>query len=167
MVHIGRPFCGKECCSLMKALYNRYKYFLAKAMSLVAVAVVLMSFSQWAAAAYAHDQQVEEQIAEAERAANRGPFATDGDFEGSAKGYGGTVTMRVTVLDGYVDAVEIVDASHEDDAWLDMCQGIPDAVVKAQSTGVDTVSGATYTSAAMLNACTEALRKSMDGGEAA
>jgi uncharacterized protein with FMN-binding domain len=85
-------------------------------------------------------------------------------FEGSAKGYGGLVTMRAVVTNGYIDRVEIVDATSEDQAWLDMCVGLPAKIVKEQTTDIDTVSGATFTSAAILNGTTEALQKSMAGG---
>ena len=147
----------------MQNSYDRFRYFAAKTVNLVIVVAALVMFSMWAAKANAHDEMVEQQIAEAERAANRGPYATDGSFEGSAKGYGGQVKMRVAIENGYIDAVEIVDASSEDQAWLDMCVGLPAKIVKEQTTSIDVVSGATYTSAGMLNGATEALQKSMAG----
>ena len=150
----------------MQDFYDRFKYFAAKTVNLVAVVVALVMFSSWAAKANAHDEMVEQQIAEAERAANRGPYAADGTFEGSAKGYGGMVKMQVVVVNGYIDSVTILDASQEDDAWLEMCLGLPAEIVKAQTTSIDVVSGATYTSAGILNGTTEALQKSM-AGEAA
>ena len=150
----------------MRELYNRYRYFGAKAICLAVVVALLVTFSGWAAQAHAHDEEVAAQIAAAERAASRGPYTTDGTFEGSAQGYGGPVKMRVVVDNGYIDSVEIVDASLEDEAWLVMCQGIPDRIVKEQTTAIDTVSGATFTSAAMLNAVTEGLQQSMAGDEA-
>ena len=73
--------------------------------------------------------------------------------------------MQVTIANGYIDAVEIVDASSEDKAWLDMAVVLPKRIVKAQSTDIDIVSGATYTSVGILNGATEALRKSMAGGK--
>lgn len=145
----------------MTKLYKRYRYFVAKALNLALAVAVIMGFSSWAAQAQAHDAEVEEQIAQAQRAASRGPYANDGTFVGSAKGFGGAVQMQVDIVDGYIDSVQILDASHEDDAWLDMCKSIPAQIVKAQSTDLDVVSGATYTSSGMLNATTEALRTSM------
>ena len=147
----------------MQNSYDRFRYFAAKTVNLVIVVAALVTFSMWAAKANAHDEMIEQQIAAAERAANRGPYATDGTFEGSAKGYGGQVKMRVVIENGYIDAVDIVDASSEDQAWLDMCVGLPAKIVKEQTTSIDVVSGATYTSAGMLNGVTEALQKSMAG----
>lgn len=147
----------------MGRLYARYRYFAAKALCLVVVVVLLIGFSGWAEQANAHDAAVADQIAEAERAASRGPYATDGTFEGSAQGYGGMVKMQVVIKNGHIDSVVIADASSEDDAWLKMCLNLPDQIVAAQTTALDTVSGATFTSAAILNGTTEALQKSMAG----
>ena len=143
--------------------YDRFRFFGVKALNLALVVVLFAFFSTWAAKAQAHDEAVADQIAQAERAASRGPYAIDGSFEGSARGYGGLVTMRVTIKDGYIDAVEVVDASSEDKAWLDMAAVLPGRIVDAQSTDIDVVSGATYTSVGMLNGATQALQKSMAG----
>ena len=150
----------------MRKFYLRYRYFGVKAICLTVVVALFVSFSGWAAEAHAHDEAVAAQIAEAERAASRGPFTTDGTFEGAAQGYGGIVKMRVTIKDGYIDVVEIADATSEDDAWLQMCLKLPDQIVAAQTTALDTVSGATFTSAAILNGTTEALQKSLVGDAA-
>ena len=149
----------------MQGWYDRFRFFGVKALNLALVVALFVFFSTWAAKAQAHDEAVAQQITEAERAASRGPYATDGVFEGSARGYGGMVTMRVVIAGGYIETVEIVDASSEDQAWLDMTVGLPKRIVEAQSTDVDIVSGATYTSVGMLNGTTEALKKSMAGGE--
>lgn len=150
----------------MQNRYGRVSYFLAKAFNVAAIAVLLAGFSMWAAKAQAHDDMVEQQIAEAERAASRGPYANDGIFIGSAQGYGGPVKMQVTVENGYLDSVEILDAGKEDDAWLEMCLDLPAKMVSAQTTSVDTVTGATFTSSGMINGATEALRQSIEGGTA-
>lgn len=147
----------------MKHFFETYKYFITKAINFVAVVVILVGFSGWAAEMTVNDEAVAEQIAEAERAANRGPYVTDGTFTGSAKGFGGQVKMQVVIDNGYIDSVEILDASKEDDAWLDMCLGLPAKIVKEQTTNIDVVSGATYTSSGILNGTTEALEKSMAG----
>ena len=149
----------------MKRFFETYKYFITKAINLLAVVAILVYFSGWAAEMTAHDEAVAEQIAEAERAASRGPYTADGTFEGSAKGFGGQVKMQVVIDNGYIDSVEIVDASKEDDAWLDMCLGLPAKIVKEQSTNIDVVSGATYTSSGILNGTTEALEKSLAGDQ--
>ena len=141
---------------------NRLRYFGAKAFNLVAIVVALTMFSTWATKANAHDDLVRQQIAEAERAASRGAYATDGIFEGTAQGYSGPITVEVTVEDGYIDAVTVTD-SNDDVAFMDMCKGLPTDIIAVQSIKVDTVSGATYSSAGILNATRAALQQSMGG----
>ncbi|MBQ9001545.1 MAG: FMN-binding protein [Eggerthellaceae bacterium] len=148
----------------MRAYLARRKYFYAKAINAAVIVALIVAFGGWAAEALAHDAEVEAQIIAAERAASRGAYPVDGVFEGSAQGFGGPVAMRVTIEGGYIDSVEIVDASMEDAPWLEMCLGLPDAIVKAQNTSIDVVSGATFTSSGILNGTTEALRQALEGG---
>ena len=161
MSKTGTVACSGGCTAM--GFFSEHQYTIAKTVNLALVVAVLVGFSVWASEAYARDEAVAEQIAEAERAASRGPYATDGVFSGSAQGYGGPVQMQAVIENGYITTVEILDASHEDQAWLDMCLGLPDQIVKAQTTDIDIVSGATYTSAGILNATTEALQKSNVG----
>lgn len=141
----------------MQQFLSGHGSFIAKAVNLCIVAVCIACFSTWAADMNAADAATQAKIDAAQRATARGAYAHDGTYEGSAKGYGGTVTMSVTIKDGYIDSVDSVDVSHEDEAWLKMCEGVPGAIVKAQSPNVDTVSGATFTSTGMINAVKKAL----------
>lgn len=145
---------------------QQHGYGLVKTVNLAVMVAVLLAFSGWIAEARAHDAAVEEQIIAAERAAHRGPYATDGVFVGAAEGFGGLVEMQATVEDGYIVSVDILDASHEDDAWLDMAIVLLERIEREQTTNLDVVSGATYTSAGILNGTAEALRQSMEGGAA-
>lgn len=148
----------------MHTVSKAQKVFGVKALNAALIVALLGCFSVWATEAQAQDEEVRELIAEAERAAQRGPYAADGTFEGTARGYGGPITMQVRIDNGYIDDVRIVDASLEDDAWLDMCLGLPENIVKAQSSSLDVISGATFTSAGILNATTEALQQSLEEG---
>ena len=150
----------------MQSSYDRFKFVGMRLANLAALVAVLVTYNAWATKAQAHDDLVNQQIAEAERAASRGPYATDGVFEGEAQGYRGPVRVQVTIDGGYIEQVEIVEAEKEDPAWLKTCSVLPDTIVHAQTSKVDVVSGATFTSAGILNATTDALRKSM-GGDAA
>lgn len=142
---------------------SRIALFCAKAFNLVVIAVALTMYGVWAQKASAHDTKVLEQIEEAKRKASRGPYATDGTFVGTAQGYNGSISMRVVVQDGYIASVEVVDAGSEDAAFLGMCKDLPARVVKGQTTSIDTVSGATFTSSGILDATADALRQSMGG----
>ena len=145
---------------------KRRGYGVIKVINLAAVIALLLGFSAWASEAQAHDAAVEEQIRAAERAAHRGPYAADGVFVGAAEGFGGLVEIQATIEDGYITSVDILDASHEDDAWLDMAIVLLDQIEREQTTNLDVVSGATYTSAGILNGTAEALRQAMEGGSA-
>ena len=124
------------------------------------VGALIVGFSLWAADANAADAMVQKQIQEAERAANRGPYATDGVFTGTAQGYGGPVTMQVTVKGGYIDDVRVVDAPNEDGPYLEQAVKLIDDMLVKQTPNVDTVSGATFSSAGIINGAVQALETS-------
>ena len=139
-----------------------------KLVSAVAVVAAVAAYASWAAGAASADAAVRAQMKadeEAARAASseRGPYATDGVFTGTAQGYGGSVTTQVTVENGYITAVEVVEHSGETEAYFSQAEPLTDAVVEAQTTAVDTVSGATFSSAGILNGATEALQQSNAG----
>ena len=127
------------------------------------VGALIVGFSLWAADANAADVMVQKQIQEAERAANRGPYATDGVFTGTAQGYGGPVTMQVTVKGGYIDDVRVVDALNEDGPYLEQAVKLIDDMLVKQTPNVDTVSGATFSSAGIINGAVQALETSNSG----
>ena len=135
------------------------RIILLKFVNLAIVLGAVVAFSVWASDMNAADAATQEKIDAAKQATEHGPYAHDGTFKGSSKGYGGAVTMSVTIKNGYLESVDVVDASHEDEAWLKMCQDVPESIRKAQSPDVDTVSGATFTSTGMINAVKKAIQK--------
>ena len=84
------------------------------------------------------------------------PYA-DGVYVGSSRGYGGAVRVQVTMENGSITEVEILDASHETKQFLRRAKRLLTAVVEAQSWEVDAVSEATYTSRGILGAVQNAL----------
>ena len=86
------------------------------------------------------------------------PYA-DGTYNGEAQGYGGTVSVAVTIQDGTITDVAIVSAKQEDAAYFDAAKGVIDELLEAQTTAVDTVSGATFSSNGILHAVADALGK--------
>lgn len=85
----------------------------------------------------------------------------DGEYTGSAEGYGGTVTMKVTVKNGSITDISPLSHSGEDAAYWDMAVSVIPAMVEAQTSDVDTVSGATFSSTGIINAVTEALSQAL------
>lgn len=84
------------------------------------------------------------------------PYA-DGVYVGSSRGYGGAVRVQVTMENGSITEVEILDASHETKQFLRRAKRLLTTVVDAQSWEVDAVSEATYTSQGILGAVQNAL----------
>ena len=53
----------------------------------------------------------------------------------------------------------MTSASGEDSAYLSQAEGVINSIISAQSTDVDTVSGATFSSTGIINAVNDALGK--------
>ena len=103
------------------------------------------------------EQPVEAASSEAEEEAlPKLPYA-DGVYVGSSRGYGGAVRVQVTMENGSITEVEILDASHETKQFLRRAKRLLTTVVDAQSWEVDAVSEATYTSRGILGAVQNAL----------
>ena len=81
----------------------------------------------------------------------------DGIYKGSANGYGGKVTVNVTVSKKTMTAIDIVSAPGETDSFFSRAKGVIDEMLTAQSTDVDVVSGATYSSNGIIGAVKNAL----------
>ena len=84
------------------------------------------------------------------------PYA-DGVYVGSSRGYGGTVRVQVTMENGSITEIGILDASHETKQFLRRAKRLLTTIVEAQSWEVDAVSEATYTSRGILGAVQNAL----------
>lgn len=89
----------------------------------------------------------------------------DGVYEAAAKGYGGDITVEVTIKNGALTDLKIVSAPNEDGAYLKMASSIVKDILKSQSASVDTVSGATYSSTGIRDAAEAALLKAKTGKE--
>ena len=81
----------------------------------------------------------------------------DGTYKGSANGYGGKVTVNVTVSKKMMTAIDVVSAPGETDSFFQRAKGVIDEMLTAQSTDVDVVSGATYSSNGIIGAVKNAL----------
>lgn len=77
---------------------------------------------------------------------------TPGTYEGTAAGYNGDVVLSVTFSEDAIEAIEVVSSAeteHVGDVAYDIL--FPE-IIEYTSTGVDAVSGATFTSRAVFNA---------------
>lgn len=81
----------------------------------------------------------------------------DETYQGSGTGFGGTITVQVTVSGGKITAVDILSASGETGSYFASAQGVVSKVLSSQSPNVDAVSGATYSSNGIIQAVQNAL----------
>ena len=85
---------------------------------------------------------------------------TEGTFEGigTVRGYGGVMTVEVTIgSDGRITDIEVINHGESPD-WFGMAvPTLTEDVIAAQSADIDGVSGASYTSGAFIDAVRVAL----------
>jgi uncharacterized protein with FMN-binding domain len=85
---------------------------------------------------------------------------TDGTYRGTAKGYREGLVVEVTIKDGKIISVEVIEHNEVNKKfWGYPVEVIPNAIVESQSTDVDIISGATYTSKGIMKATENALKK--------
>ena len=87
----------------------------------------------------------------------------DGTYTGSSQGFGGTITVQVTLASDEITDIQVTSAPGEDSAYLSQGDGVISSIISAQSTDVDTVSGATFSSTGIINAVVDALGKAENG----
>ena len=140
--------------------------FIVKTVGIVLTVGVLLVYSSVAgkhnSQLKAHEQavaEIEAHNAEVLRKLNEAPAGKykDGEYEGGARGFRSDIKVKVTVANGAISAVEIVSAD-DDQAFFDRAKGVIDSIISTQSTEVDAVSGATFSSNGIINAVVEALK---------
>ena len=83
----------------------------------------------------------------------------DGTYTGSGQGFGGAIEVQVTLENDSITDIQVTSAPGEDSAYLSQAEGVINSIISAQSTDVDTVSGATFSSTGIINAVNDALGK--------
>ena len=105
----------------------------------------------------------EDEAAEEEEQAKGSFDMEDGVYQGTGTGYRGNITVAVTIKDKQITSIEILSAS-DDEPFFGRAKGLIDQIIKKQSTKVDTVSGATYSSKGIISAVKNALTGEKDSG---
>ncbi len=85
----------------------------------------------------------------------------DGEYTGSGMGYNGPIKVSVEIENGVIAKVKVVSGDDDDPYYTWAIKEIPGAIVKANSTDVDTVSGATTSSKAIISAVEDALKNAI------
>lgn len=81
----------------------------------------------------------------------------DGNYEGTSSGYASGLKVQVTISNGKISDVQVVSHNETPGFCERAIETVPAEIISAQSTNVDTVSGATYTSVGIINAVNSAL----------
>ena len=81
----------------------------------------------------------------------------DGTYEGRAEGYMGEIVLEVTIEEGELTEINVIEHQETEDLALPAFDQLEEDVIRAQTTGVDTVTGATGSSEGFLRAIENAL----------
>nr|WP_072536550.1 flavocytochrome c [Anaerococcus mediterraneensis] len=102
------------------------------------------------------EEKSEENTKETENTTDLGSLS--GEFEGSAKGYGGDINVKVTMENGVITAID-VDQKETGAVGGAGIERIKEEVIAKNTTDLDNISGATISSAAFLSAVKNAIKE--------
>ncbi|MBO4508120.1 MAG: FMN-binding protein [Spirochaetaceae bacterium] len=91
------------------------------------------------------------------------PQYFDGTFLGTARGRNNNISVKVNIAGGKLSSIVVAQQEETEEVASIAIEKIPIAIVNAQSTEVDVVSGATMTSKAIMQATTNALNSAAIG----
>lgn len=80
----------------------------------------------------------------------------DGTYYGTGKGFAGSIKVKVDIAGGKIASISIV-STKDGDSYVKSASSLLDTIVEKQSTNVDTVSGATFSSRGIIAAVRSAL----------
>lgn len=147
----------------------KYTNFISKLLCLVMVLGVLGYYQGISGARAAQVSENEAAIEEVEaynaeilRQQNElAEIYVEGTYEGSGMGFGGEISVCVTVSAAEITSIDVTAHDGEDPAYYDLAKTVVDDVLKKQRLDVDTVSGATFSSAGLLEAISDAVGKAV------
>lgn len=82
----------------------------------------------------------------------------DGTYYGTGTGFGGTLKVKVDISGGKIAAISIVETK-DGSEYIKKASVLLDKIIAGQTTNVDTVSGATYSSSGLIQAVRAALKQ--------
>lgn len=85
----------------------------------------------------------------------------DGTYTGSGAGYGGTTKVVVVIKNDEIISIDVEE--HQDTkGFFELAMGVIQKILGSQSTNVDTISSATYSSKGIIAAVNDALKKAQN-----
>ena len=82
----------------------------------------------------------------------------DGEYLGSANGYGGILTVKVTIKNGKISAIDVI-SQNETPQYFRRAYAVINQILSTGSVNVDSISGATVSSNALKMAVADAIQK--------
>ncbi len=83
----------------------------------------------------------------------------DGSYEASAEGFNDDVLVEVVIAGGIITEINILEHDETEEYAEEAFDEVIPAIIEAQSPDVDSVSGATYTADAVIEAVEKALEQ--------
>lgn len=80
----------------------------------------------------------------------------DGTYYGTETGFGGTLKVKVEISGGKITSIQIME-NQDGSEYISKASALINTIIQNQSTNVDTVSGATYSSVGIIQAVRNAL----------
>lgn len=80
----------------------------------------------------------------------------DGTYYGTGTGFGGTLKVKVEISGGKITSIQIME-NQDGSEYISKASALINTLIQNQSTNVDTVSGATYSSVGIIQAVRNAL----------
>lgn len=87
----------------------------------------------------------------------------DGTYYGIGTGFGGPLKVKVEISGGKITSIQIVENS-DGSSYISKASAVISSILSKQSTNVDTVSGATYSSVGIIQAVRNALSQAAVSG---
>ena len=123
------------------------KNLLVRSAVVAGTTLALAGFSTYTALSAARAQEA----AQSQRnSGERGALLKDGTFTGAARSFGGVMHVSVVVSNGYITSIEVTGTGDNSPYFDRAKEKVIPAIVDRQSVSVDTVSGATFSSNALI-----------------
>lgn len=142
------------------------RVFWMKFVDLAVIAVVLFVYQAFVterSARDAYEQKLQASASAWQEAAQTKEETTavyaDGTYTGSGTGFGGTITVRLTVEADTITELTVLSAGQETPEYLEAAEALLDTIVEENSVEVETVSGATFSSNGILEGAANALEQ--------
>ena len=89
----------------------------------------------------------------------------NGAYTGVGEGFGGDIAVIVVIKNKTIQKIQITSHDGEDDAFFQRAKTIVDQIIQNQSTKVDVITGATYSSQGILEGVGNALKAAQEAAD--